>query len=1146
VRLRVGGTLTVNGSINANAQNYVNLGPQSGGSGGSIYLTTGTLAGSGTITSNGGAAYGYDGGAGGGGRIAVYYTTNNLNTANITAYGGANTPGFGGAGTIYLKSTAQTNGTLKVDNNNNTHFANYYNGFTPLFGTYTFDSIILSNYGNLEIGSSTNLTATSIDWATKGILTDNGGTYSLLSGGGTLSIPATAILYANAVRTWSSITLDGTMTHDSNLATEVSKMNITVSGNMSIGTSGRVDVSYRGYSAGRGPGAPSGINQADRGGGGYGGEGGKGAIQDGGGVYGSITQPVDLGSGGGTYGYERIYYSGAGGGAAKITVNGTLTVNGSIQANGQAANSYNISEGGGTGGSIYLIVDTLNGSGTINANGGASYDSSGGGGGGGRIAVYYTTNSFSTSSITSYGGASGRGHGGAGTVFLKATSDTNGSLYIDNNNQLYAYDYFIGRTPIGGTVTFDSINLSNYGNLFIGATANISYSSLNWSTKGVITDNGGTFSLTSGGGTITVPETAILFANTPRTYTAMTVNGIVTHTTNWTTEVYKANITVNGNVTVGTNGKFDVSVRGFRSGYGSGSPASSAFNNSGGGYGGVGGTGPSNTVPGPTYGSMYQPIDLGSGGGKYSTSSYFSGWGGGALKLTVTGTLTLNGQIKADGGAYIDTPPYAGGSGGSVYLILGGLTGNGNITANGGAGQPCSNGGGGGGGGRVAIYYQTNTHAGTVTVSGGTGCSPGQAGTIVKKPTQAELISTAFDTADAGNVMNQIVWNETLQTGTDAKFQIRTAPDVNGAPGAWTEWLGPTSTNDYYSDPAGGDTINENHRDGIDDQWFQYKAILTSQEGNQYISTVQQVEIQYVVNTAPTLAITSNPSQNSDGIVSLSYTVSDPEESTFNAYLFVDLGISLSSDLAKASTVGVSVSNATYLPSSGTIMIDNEMISYTSKSGNTLGGTITRGILTTRDAAHSSSTAVYFRANTVAGAVGTVSAGTGKNIVWTPRTDISNLETTSARVKVVVNDGNAANQIGSDLSTLFILDTKAPVSTDLFIDSRLDKLTFQATDGNSISMKVSNNSDLTSDGQNAASGNWIGLTSPYSWTMPSGTETVYVRYKDAYGNETTTLSMTAPHEPSSVVIQDASNPDTSEWRLFVTWAVSEVPPNGFA
>jgi hypothetical protein len=101
--------------------------------------------------------------------------------------------------------------------------------------------------------------------------------------------------------------------------------------------------------------------------------------------------------------------------------------------------------------------------------------------------------------------------------------------------------------------------------------------------------------------------------------------------------------------------------------------------------------------------------------------------GGGAINLTVAGTLTLDGTVGADGNGGV-FPGAGGGAGGSVLLTVGSLAGGGNIAANGGAGQDGA--GGGGGGGRIAIYAPTNQFTGLVTAGGGPGFAPGQNGTI--------------------------------------------------------------------------------------------------------------------------------------------------------------------------------------------------------------------------------------------------------------------------------------------------------------------------------------------------------------------------------------------------------------------------------
>ena len=61
------------------------------------------------------------------------------------------------------------------------------------------------------------------------------------------------------------------------------------------------------------------------------------------------------------------------------------SVDGIISANGNAPSHLG---GGGSGGSVFLIVGSLSGTGSVTANGGNAANGSCGGGGGGRIAVH--------------------------------------------------------------------------------------------------------------------------------------------------------------------------------------------------------------------------------------------------------------------------------------------------------------------------------------------------------------------------------------------------------------------------------------------------------------------------------------------------------------------------------------------------------------------------------------------------------------------------------------------------------------------------------------------------------------------------------------------------------------------------------------
>lgn len=92
------------------------------------------------------------------------------------------------------------------------------------------------------------------------------------------------------------------------------------------------------------------------------------------------------------------------------------------------------------------------------------------------------------------------------------------------------------------------------------------------------------------------------------------------------------------------------------------------------------------------------------------------------------------------------------------------------------------------------------------------------------------LTSSPFNTETSTTQLTQIAWGEVdpVPAGTDVQFQIRTAPDASGAPGTWSNWLGPTSTSDYYKTTPAGETINSTHTDGSNDQWVQYRLLLTS------------------------------------------------------------------------------------------------------------------------------------------------------------------------------------------------------------------------------------------------------------------------------------------------------------------------------
>ena len=192
--------------------------------------------------------------------------------------------------------------------------------------------------------------------------------------------------------------------------------------------------------------------------------------------------------------------------------------------------------------------------------------------------------------------------------------------------------------------------------------------------------------------------------------------------------------------------------KGFPAGVGTGKGTNGDYGggSGGGGYGGTGGIGNEGAAGGTFYGNVTSPDSMGSPGG--SNNSAVGGSGGGFIKLTISGTLDVDGTISANGNTGgTSTVNYSGGggSGGGINISAGTFSGDSGatITANGGVGPDPGNAeSGGGGGGRIAIYYTTNSFSGSMLARGATGNAAGRdgsAGTIFTKassPTYGDLI----------------------------------------------------------------------------------------------------------------------------------------------------------------------------------------------------------------------------------------------------------------------------------------------------------------------------------------------------------------------------------------------------------------------
>ncbi|MEY4744615.1 MAG: hypothetical protein RL272_560 [Candidatus Parcubacteria bacterium] len=585
------------------------------------------------------------------------------------------------------------------------------------------------------------------------------------------SVPAVATAYdctSGAGITTFIVPSSVTLTLQSNTGTgEIARMDFT---NLTVNSGGAISADGKGCAWGEPSYAPNGSNvctsgatgSAGRnGGGGGGGHGGPGGTSGfiaglGGATYDSATAPGLFGAGGGASS------SGAyGGGVVRLNVSGTFTHNGSITADGQSA-SGGSTWGGGAGGSIYVTAATINGTtGTYSADGGNGAGGTyyGGGGGGGRIAITYTGGSviFGSGDFTVAGGTSGGGAavaGAKGTVYVVNTQGTgpatddevtiyHGFTYQDVD---YAAGYWIvdssatnqycdssaispsitaGTIKIGGTLTCGP-NTIDSGQNATGLTSfNLSAStsfealaSTSWSVTNTNADmdwnipagNNQTWT----GVTIASPVEG-----------DFTIDDAIAITLSGSTAVYaNARWTALTALTIDSGSSINATAKGCRisatdipsyapngSNVCSSGATGSASRNGGGGGGGHGGAGGTSGftsgLGGATYDSATAPVLYGASGAGAITA----GAGGGIVRLTVSGTLTNNGAVRADAGSATVSSTYGGGAGGSVYIQTGtyACSSAPTISAVGGNGAGSAYYGGGGGGGRVRIEYASDT-----------------------------------------------------------------------------------------------------------------------------------------------------------------------------------------------------------------------------------------------------------------------------------------------------------------------------------------------------------------------------------------------------------------------------------------------------
>ena len=562
---------------------------------------------------------------------------------------------------------------------------------------------------------------------------------------------------ATALNITGDLTLGtGTWTHPSNSASEDFRLKVIVGGKVTIASGVKIDAAGKGFATGTArPGSAKGCHASPMGSAGFDA------------LYGDVKKPEALGSGND---------KGAGGGAIYIEASGAFVNDGELNANSL----------GGAAGSIYVKAASVSGSGTYNARAPESVGGSYMAGSGGRIAFELTDSESITADEDAFVNGkcatgfafNGRNSAACGTIFVKSTTRANGVLYVDGQSGAnYSYVRLqpefknMLAIPAGETWVLDGIVFLNkpISALKVPTGTTLSLpgglaSVKAYGSGGGIGGRGGNIAsgnrgLVVDGGALALPQVEehliannwTLQSSRPFAITGdVRVNaggriGVVAGFGSNYSFTNRCDLTVKGNLNVETKGSIDATGAGWKN-YSDALPAGWGWtvNVICGAHGGVSKT-HSSAIP-YVYDSILNPMLPGEGAQNGDAGN--AQFGGGCVKLTVSGKLTLDGAAHAKSN-YQDGN---GGAGGTINITCGSIAGAGTINVT----TQTGYGGTQGGGGRVAIRLTgkgadfTGYPLSRITVAQSGDQSSG--GTVyLQTAADSENRGTVYIKGDAGN-----------------------------------------------------------------------------------------------------------------------------------------------------------------------------------------------------------------------------------------------------------------------------------------------------------------------------------------------------------------------------------------------------------
>ncbi|HOC01141.1 MAG TPA: hypothetical protein PKM43_20625, partial [Verrucomicrobiota bacterium] len=360
----------------------------------------------------------------------------------------------------------------------------------------------------------------------------------------------------------------GGLTHSACTVDAVHKLELEVTGTVTVDASSTIDVSGKGYLAGRTKGNTTEGGAEGSAGGSYGGQAGCDANgQCSNRAYGQYWEADEWGSGGGGPG------GGTGGGLVRIRAGG-MVLNGRVLAYGQNGGG---DSGGGSGGGVDIrVTGAFEGAGHIQAFGGGG----GSGSSGGRVVVVARERSGHAGVLQAYGAWPA---GSAGTVYVRKAGEEYGTLMVDN----------AGFGPVSGAVEFvnegpeklvigDAVVVKGYGRMLTrglveyGHDVSLELGGL-WRVEGMGVGVSGSLTF-SGRGEVEVVESLAVASEVAMSggvlrggriqAAGMTLanNAVATSFGATTTAVHKLELEVTGTVTVDASSTIDVSGKGYLAG----------------------------------------------------------------------------------------------------------------------------------------------------------------------------------------------------------------------------------------------------------------------------------------------------------------------------------------------------------------------------------------------------------------------------------------------------------------------------------------------------------------------------------------------------------------------------------------------------